>query len=319
MYETDLYETDDELEQALYAALGREPAPDTLILRVERRLFAARRAPAVPSFDLLSVSTRSAWSSLWSIAAHAAVFALIALLFLHGKRDSVLKTRAALTQIDLQPFVPITPRSDQSGGGGGGGAHDILQAPKGKLPKSEAQPIVPPMVLRNDHPKLAQEPAIVMPKDMQLPINDMPTLGDPRTSVVGPASNGTGEMAGMGTGSGGGIGSGKGSGYGPGEGGGYGGGLYHVGGGVAAPQLIYAVDAEFSDEARRAKFQGVCVVSLVVDAQGNPQRIQVVRHLGMGLDQKAVAAVQQYRFKPATLQGRPVPVEVNIEVNFRIY
>ena len=92
----------------------------------------------------------------------------------------------------------------------------------------------------------------------------------------------------MGTGSGGGIGSGKGNGYGPGEGGGYGGGLYHVGGGVSAPQLIFAPDPEFSDEARRAKYQGVCVVSLIVDAQGNPQRVQVVRHLGMGLDEKAV-------------------------------
>jgi TonB family protein len=126
-------------------------------------------------------------------------------------------------------------------------------------------------------------------------------------------------MAGMGAGSGGGIGFGTGHGYGPGEGGGYGGGFYHVGGGVAAPQLIYAVDAEFSDEARRAKFQGVCVVSLVVDAKGNPQRVEVIRHLGMGLDQKAIAAVKQYKFKPATLQGKPVPVEVNVEVNFRIY
>jgi TonB family protein len=107
--------------------------------------------------------------------------------------------------------------------------------------------------------------------------------------------------------------------YGPGESGGYGGGIYHVGGGVVAPQLIFAPDPEFSDEARRAKFQGVCVVSLVVDAQGNPQRVQVLRHLGMGLDQKAVDAVKQYRFKPATLQGKPVPVEVNIEVTFRIY
>ena len=123
------------------------------------------------------------------------------------------------------------------------------------------------MVLRNDHPQLAQEAAIVMPKDLQLPNNDLPNLGDPRTSVVGPASNGTGAMSGMGTGAGGGIGSGRGNGYGPGEGGGYGGGLYHVGGGVAAPQLIYSVDPEFSDEARRAKFQGVCVVSLVVDAR----------------------------------------------------
>ena len=72
----------------------------------------------------------------------------------------------------------------------------------------------------------------------------------------------------------------------------------------------FAPDPEFSDEARRAKYQGVCVVSLIVDAQGNPQRVQVVRHLGMGLDEKAVEAVRQYKFKPATLQGKPVPVEV---------
>jgi periplasmic protein TonB len=60
------------------------------------------------------------------------------------------------------------------------------------------------------------------------------------------------------------------------------------------------------------------VVSLIVDAQGNPQRVQVLRPLGKGLDEKAVAAVRQYRFKPATLQGKPVAVELNIEVNFRL-
>jgi periplasmic protein TonB len=60
-------------------------------------------------------------------------------------------------------------------------------------------------------------------------------------------------------------------------------------------------------------------VSLIVDAQGNPQRVQVVRHLGKGLDQKAVQAVRQYRFKPAMLHGEPVAVEVNIEANFRLY
>jgi periplasmic protein TonB len=317
MYEHNLYETDEEFEQALYAAFERESAPRTLIMRVEQRLFEARRIPAVPSFGMLRVSTRSVWSNLWSITAHAAVFALIAFLLMHG-RDSASKTGAVLTRIDVKPFLPIAAPGS-AGGGGGGGSHDILQAPKGRLPKFEQQPITPPMVLRNDHPKLQQEAAIVMPKDLQLPNNDLPNLGDPRTSVAGPASNGTGAMAGMGTGAAGGIGSGKGVGFGSGEGGGYGGGLYHVGGGVAAPQLIYSVDPEFSDEARRAKFQGVCIVSLVVDAQGNPQRVQVVRHLGMGLDQKAVAAVRQYRFKPATLQSRPVAVEVNIEVNFRIY
>ena len=319
MHESNMYETDAELEQVLRAAFVRVSAPDDLILRVERRLLAARPAARVPSFSLLSLSTRSVWTSVWSIAAHASVIALIALLLLSGRNQYILKSRATLTPIDIKPFVPMSTAAKDSMGGGGGGAHDLLQAPKGKLPKFEQQPIVPPMVVANEHPKLTQEAAIMMPKDIRLPDNDMPNLGDPRTSVAGPASNGTGALGGMGTGSSGGIGSGNGDGYGPGEGGGYGGGIYHVGGGVAAPQLLFAPDPEFSDEARRAKFQGVCVVSLVVDAQGNPQRVQVVRHLGMGLDQKALAAVKQYRFKPATLQGKPVPVEVNIEVTFRIY
>jgi bla regulator protein blaR1 len=95
--------------------------------------------------------------------------------------------------------------------------------------------------------------------------------------------------------------------------------IYHVGGDVSAPMLIFAPDPEYTEKARQAKYQGVCVVALIVDEEGNPQRVQIVRHLGMGLDKKAVEAVRQYRFKPAMLRGKPVPVQVNIEVNFRIY
>jgi len=95
--------------------------------------------------------------------------------------------------------------------------------------------------------------------------------------------------------------------------------IYHIGGGVSAPSVVFAADPEYTEKARRAKYQGICVVALIVDEQGNPQRVQVVRHLGMGLDKKAVEAVRQYRFKPAMLRGKPVPVEVNIEVNFKIY
>jgi protein TonB len=310
------YETDEELEQALYTALVREPAPDHLMLRVEEQLFAAHRAPAVPGLRLLTVSTWSVGSSLWSVAAHAALCVLIVLLPLVAKKGRVQKPMEQLTEIDARAFLPS---KESAAGGGGGGSHDMLQVPKGRLPKFEQQPIVPPILALNEHPKLTQEPAIVMPKDLELPPDHMPNLGDLQTSVAGPVSNGSGELAGMGTGSSGGIGPGRGNGYGPGEGGGYGGSVYQVGGGVAAPQLIYAVDPEFSDEARRAKFQGMCVVTLIVDAQGNPQRVRVVGHLGMGLDEKAVAAVRQYKFKPATLHGRPVPVEVNVEVDFRIY
>ena len=94
--------------------------------------------------------------------------------------------------------------------------------------------------------------------------------------------------------------------------------IYHVGPDVSAPQLIFCARPGISEEAKRAKYQGVCVVSLIVDAQGNPKRVQVVRHLGKGLDQKAVEAVRQYRFEPAMHNGT-VAVQVNIEVNFRLY
>jgi bla regulator protein blaR1 len=95
--------------------------------------------------------------------------------------------------------------------------------------------------------------------------------------------------------------------------------VYHIGGDVTAPKLIHAPDPEFTEKARRKKYQGVCVISTVVDAQGNPTQVQVVRRLGMGLDKKAVEAVEQYKFEPGTRLGKPVPVEVHIEVNFRIY
>jgi TonB family protein len=83
---------------------------------------------------------------------------------------------------------------------------------------------------------------------------------------------------------------------------------------------LFEPEAEFSDEARRAKYQGVCLVGLIVDAQGNPQNVHIVRTLGMGLDEKAMEAVRKYKFKPAMKDGKtPVAVYVNVEVNFRLY
>jgi protein TonB len=94
-----------------------------------------------------------------------------------------------------------------------------------------------------------------------------------------------------------------------------------VGGGVSAPVVIHSVDPEFSDEARRAKYQGVCIVTLIVDAQGNPQNPHVSRALGMGLDEKAIDAIKQFKFKPAYDKDnkKTVAVMVSIEINFRLY
>lgn len=96
--------------------------------------------------------------------------------------------------------------------------------------------------------------------------------------------------------------------------------VYKVGGEVSAPVPIVMPAAEFTKEARRKKFQGVVLISMVVDAQGNPQNPRVIRPLGMGLDQKALEAVRKYKFKPAMKDGKmPVAVAVTIEVNFKLY
>jgi TonB family protein len=96
-------------------------------------------------------------------------------------------------------------------------------------------------------------------------------------------------------------------------------GLYRVGHGVSAPVPRNSVEALFTDEARRKKIQGICVVSMIVDAQGKPQNPRVVRSLGYGLEEKAIQAVKKYKFKPAMKNGVPVPVMITVEVNFRLY
>ena len=219
---------------------------------------------------------------------------------------------------DVSQYLPLPVSKTRAGGGGGGGDRDKLQAPKGALPKLSKDQIVPPaIVVRNDNPKLVVNPTVVVPPEIKLPTTG--ALGDPLSRVLGPPSNGTGFGGGIGSGSGGGVGSGTGPGVGPGHGGGYGGGAYRVGGGVSAPKALYAPDPEYSEEARKAKYQGTVVLWLVVSADGRPQQIRVQRSLGMGLDEKAIEAVKQWKFDPARKDGQPVPVMINVEVNFRLY
>ncbi|WP_446743762.1 energy transducer TonB [Silvibacterium acidisoli] len=303
-----------------------EPVWKTLASSVQDLFFPKKLPPLeltskpIDVADPLAVK-RSPLSSGLAIGLHVLVIALIAFFLYYQWKTRPVVKKAAVQHVDISPFMPMTMKMNQSmGGGGGGGAHEMVEASKGHLPKIAKTQITPPQIIRNDHPKLAVEPTIVMPQQVKLPdAPNMPNIGLPNSPQVALASQGGGSGSGFGSGHGGGIGSGSGGGVGPGEGGGYGGGVMHPGGGVSAPQIVYSVDPEFSDEARRAKYQGICMVSVIVDAQGNPQRVHVVRPLGMGLDEKAIAAVKQYKFKPAYYQGKPVAVEVNIEVNFRIY
>jgi periplasmic protein TonB len=207
-------------------------------------------------------------------------------------------------------------------GGGGGGDHDKLPAPKGRLPKVALQQITPPaIVMRNEKPRLAVEPTVVVPPQVHLAENKMLNLGTSAAVVMpsAPPSNGTGSGGGIGAGSGGGVGVGHGPGVGAGSGGGIGGGVYKVGGGISAPEAITSPDPDYTEEARKAKKQGTCVLWLIVDSAGQPRDIKVVRGLGLGLDAKALEAVRQWRFHPALKDGKPVDVQISVEVEFRLY
>ena len=214
----------------------------------------------------------------------------------------------------------MKPSKQEVAGGGGGGDRDKFQAPKGRIPKQAMEQITPPaIIVRNDHPKLAVEPTVVVPPQVKLQASNTLNLGNPTAPMPsGPPSNGTGSGGGIGSGSGGGIGVGSGPGVGEGRGGGVGGGVFRIGGGVSAPKAIYAPDPEYSEEARKAKFQGTVVLFVVVDEKGNPKDLRVIRPLGLGLDQKAIEAVEKWRFNPGKKDGKPVPVQATIEVNFRL-
>ncbi|HEX3820696.1 MAG TPA: TonB family protein [Candidatus Sulfotelmatobacter sp.] len=234
-----------------------------------------------------------------------------------------VKAREVVTLIAPSPESYALPTSiKEVAGGGGGGDHDALPAPKGRLPKLAMQQITPPqIVLHNEKPKLAVEPSVVVPPQVHLADNHMPSLGNPNAPVMpsAPPSNGIGSGAGIGSGSGGGVGVGHGPGVGEGSGGGIGGGVFKVGAGISAPEAISTPDPQYTEEARTAKTQGTCVLLLIVDQQGLPRDIHVTRSLGHGLDAKAIEAVKQWRFRPALKDGHPVNVQISVEVGFRLF
>lgn len=262
---------------------------------------------------------REKQSGLMSLLGHVAVVAIA--LFL-GTNETVQKTVKDTTQIflpdDLKPYLPQKPKMQAAGGGGGGGDRSVMPPAKGQLPKPSPKQFVPPaQVIHNPEPKLELTPTIDIPLDAAVPNNKLPQWGDP-LAKIGPPSNGSGSGSGIGSGKGGGIGSGSGGGLGPGSGGGMGGGAYRIGGGVSAPQLLLKVEPEYSEEARKAKYQGTVVLAVVVDENGKAQSLRIVRPLGLGLDEKAIEAVQKWKFRPGQLNGKPVAVQATIEVNFRL-
>lgn len=221
--------------------------------------------------------------------------------------------------IDISPYVPqLPPSAKKAGGGGGGGDRSLTPPSRGNIPKFAKEQFTPPVAkILNPAPKLPMTPTLIGPPELKLPQMAQNNFGDPK-AMSATLSNGPGANGGIGTGGNGGIGSGNGSGLGPGDTAGVGGGAYDVGGNVTAPVPIYSPDPGYSEEARKAKYSGVAVVVAIVDAQGNVSDVQILRPVGLGLDEKAIEAVKQWKFKPAMRNGVPVKVRVNIEVTFRL-
>jgi len=254
---------------------------------------------------------------IFSFLAHIVLVGLaIAITTWIANHHQQIKQQIVGVVTDISPYI-LPASAKPAGGGGGGGDRDKLAASRGALPKASAQQITPPTVVqRNFDPKLAVAPTVVAP-DVKLP--QLAQMGDPMAALALPPSNGVGSGSGIGTGSSNGVGSGRGPGFGPGTGGGFGGGAYRVGGGVSAPRAVYAPDPEYSEEARKAKYQGTVVLWVVIGPDGRVHDLKVQRSLGLGLDEKALEAVRTWKFDPARKDGQAVAVQLNIEVSFRLY
>lgn len=250
-----------------------------------------------------------------SLTAHLLV---LLVLFVAFNPPIVTKTAKGSVTLISPVEIPLYEAKTSPGkGGGGGGDGSPLPASRGRAPRPAPRQFVPLSAAPPVQAKLLMEPTIIAQPSTKIPNANMSVWGDP-FGKIGLPSNGPGSGGGIGTGSGGGVGSGKGPGFGPGEGGGIGGGVYRIGGEVSSPQLIYKIEPEYSEMARKAKFQGTVVLFAIVDTDGIAKDIKVVHPLGLGLDEKAIEAIRQWRFRPGMKNGKSVAVFVTIEVNFRL-
>ncbi len=210
------------------------------------------------------------------------------------------------------------------GGGGGGGALQRAPAPKAMLEgrRKLNSPVPKPEEPRpvEATPKL---PDPLESKPVIAPIISAPADTRSRAGVLEEVkaeedSQGPGKGGGAGTGAGTGLGAGDGSGIGPGSGGGIGGGPYRPGSGIEPPRVLREVKPDYTEEARRKGLVGDVVLEIVVRHDGSVGDIKILQGLGSGLDERAVQAVRQWRFDPATRRGTPVDVVVEVAVEFKL-
>ena len=211
-----------------------------------------------------------------------------------------------VTIFDPQPISEYAPKlrpvADPSHGGGGGGDHEQTPATKGMLPTfSMKAPIVPPGLVRNPNAELQVTPTLLGSPQLNVPAPALENWGLPNAPAL-TDSQGAGSDSGIGNGGHGGIGNGGGPGEGPGSRGGTGGNVFTPGSrtGIGFPVCIACPRPDYSEEARKAKVQGSVLLSVIVLPDGKVGGIELVKSLGMGLDQQAIDSVKTWKFRPGT-------------------
>lgn len=242
---------------------------------------------------------------VFSLAGQAAILAV--LIYLTSRVISPPMTISDFAHLKELPLI-------YSGhNGGGGGNHDPLPASVGNLPMASLEQFAPPTVMHpTAMPKLPMPQSVEVAPELNLPQGGQ--IGDP-LSKYKLLSDGSGGPTGIGPGCCGGVGPSSGPHVGDGPAGPYPAGKM----GASIPEVIFNPEPSFSDEARKAKQQGIVTLMLVVGKDGHTYDIRVRQSLGMGLDEKAIEAVSRWRFRPATRNGLPVATQIAVEVNFRLY
>jgi protein TonB len=275
--------------------------------------------------------TRRMESVVASLLIHAILVGFGIYLAFH-KFETAVPEAENVVYINTPMNLPFEGNGPDGGGGGGGGKKEKELPAPGRIPDTARVQFMPPdpgqpKPLMPTESPLDNRPTVQMPIDIpvdaSLPIGDM--TGPPSSTSSGPGSGG-----GIGTGTGTGVGPGKGSGYGPGEGGGMGGGRgggigsgvgpYVVGNGVTEPIPIYSPRPNYTEEARKARMEGVLVLQAIIRKDGTVDSFRVIKGLGYGLDEISINTIAtKWKFRPGTLKGVPVDVLANIEVTFRLY
>jgi protein TonB len=275
--------------------------------------------------------TRRMEAGMLSIFAHAAVLGLVFILIHEAEAPAPKPDDVVFVN---NPIIsPFEGDGQEGGGGGGGGKNQPTPPATGRMPETTRVQMIAPDP-QNPQPLLPAEDLMTQVASVQMPI-DIPQdqslpIGDISAPPNGSMSSGPGSGGGMGTGQGTGVGPGRGSGVGPGSGGGMGGGSgggigsgigpYVVGNGVKPPVALLQPLPAYTEEARKARAEGIVLIQAVIRKDGTVDSFKVLRGLGYGLDESAINTIAtKWRFRPGTYKGMPVDVQANIEVAFRLY